>query len=83
MEPTIRDGDIVVVDCSAQTVERDGVYIFTFGNETFIKRLQRMPDSILVKSDNSLYSMWEIPSSRTQDLHVHGRVIWGWIGKEI
>lgn len=83
MEPTIRDGDIVVIDRSIRAIERDGVYIFTLGNETFIKRLQRMPDSILVNSDNPLYTAWKIHPDQGHELHVHGRVIWGWIGREI
>ncbi|MGC8732611.1 MAG: S24 family peptidase [Halothiobacillaceae bacterium] len=83
MEPTIRDGDIVVIDRSVRAIERDGVYIFTLGNETFLKRLQRMPDSILVNSDNPLYSPWKIQPGQAQELYVHGRVIWGWIGREI
>lgn len=83
MDPTIRDGDIVVIDSSVHAIERDGVYIFTLGSETFIKRLQRMPDSILVISDNPLYSPWKIHPDEGQELHVHGRVIWGWIGRDI
>lgn len=83
MEPTIHDGDIVVIDRSVRVIERDGVYIFTLGSETFIKRLQRMPNSILVNSDNPLYKTWEIHPESSQELHVHGRVIWGWIGREI
>jgi len=83
MEPTIRDGDIVVIDRSVRAIERDGVYIFTLGNETFIKRLQRMPDSIQVNSDNPLYSAWKIHHDQLDELHVHGRVIWGWIGRDI
>ena len=83
MEPTIRDGDIVVIDRSVQTIDRDGVYLFTFGQETFIKRIQRMPKTLSVNSDNELYKSWEIKPNEATELHVHGRVLWGWLGKEL
>ncbi|CQR45120.1 putative phage repressor [Thiomonas sp. CB3] len=83
MEPTIRDGDIVVIDRSARIIDRDGVYLFTFGDETFIKRIQRMPKALSVISDNELYKPWEIKPTEAMQLHVHGRVLWGWLGKEL
>ena len=83
MEPTINDGDIVVIDRSVETIDRDGVYLFTFGDETFIKRIQRMPKSLSVNSDNGLYKGWEISSEEASSLHVHGRVLWAWFGKPI
>jgi len=60
MEPTMRDGDMVVIDCSARRVDRDGVYVFTYGNDTFVKRLQRMPNVLRACSDNKLYDPWDI-----------------------
>ena len=81
MEPTIRDGDIVVIDRSVRTIDRDGLYLFTFGDETFIKRIQRMPKALSVNSDNKLYKPWEIKPNEATELHVHGRVLWGWLGK--
>ncbi|MBN8777503.1 S24 family peptidase [Thiomonas arsenitoxydans] len=83
MEPTINDGDIVVIDRSVQSIERDGVYLFTFGDETFIKRIQRMPKALSINSDNGLYKCWEISPEEATGLHVHGRVIWAWLGKQI
>jgi len=82
MEPTLRNGDIVVVDYSARNVDRDGVYVFTLGDSTFVKRLQKLPQSIKVMSDNKAYDSWEI-TPQEDDLLVHGRVVWVWGGREV
>jgi len=81
MEPTLRDGDIVVVDHSAREVDRDGIYIFTLGQATFIKRMQRMPTAIRACSDNKNYESWDIQNDETVDMHVHGRAVWVWGGR--
>ena len=83
MEPTLRDGDIVVVDHSARDVDRDGVYVFTLGNTTFVKRLQKLPQAIKVMSDNKIYDAWEITPHDPDDMLVHGRVVWVWGGREV
>ncbi len=81
MEPTLRDGDMVVIDCSARAIDRDGVYVFTHGDGTFIKRLQRMPNALRACSDNKLYDPWDITDA--EGLHVHGRVVWVWGGRVV
>jgi phage repressor protein C with HTH and peptisase S24 domain len=83
MEPTLRDGDIVVVDHSSRKVDRDGVYVFTIGETTFVKRLQKLPQVLKVMSDNKIYDPWEIASHGSDDLLVHGRVVWVWGGREV
>jgi phage repressor protein C with HTH and peptisase S24 domain len=42
-----------------------------------------MPKTLSVNSDNELYKSWEIKPNEASELHVHGRVLWGWLGKEL
>ncbi|MEM8400438.1 S24 family peptidase, partial [Morganella morganii] len=56
--------------------DSDGIYVFTFENSLFIKRLQRVKGRRLaVKSDNEAYETFYIEESETHDLHIIGKVI--------
>lgn len=73
MEPTLRDGDIAILDRSVHELGRDDVYAFQLADEGYIKRLQRAGSRIIVRSDNQAYGPWEIgPDDRFTIL---GRVV--------
>ena len=74
MEPTIRDGAPMVIDCS-DLGERDDVYVLRRGSGITVKRLQHLADrSILLKSDNSAYEADRLPKDDGDELKVIGRV---------
>ncbi|WP_243140671.1 S24 family peptidase [Pelistega ratti] len=54
MYPTIRDGDILMVDITCNRFDGDGIYIIAINDELFTKRLIRDIDdgSLLIVSDN-------------------------------
>jgi phage repressor protein C with HTH and peptisase S24 domain len=54
MLPTFHDGALVIVDCGARTIDRDGdVYALAKGSELFVKRVFRTPTGDwVVRSDN-------------------------------
>lgn len=79
MEPSLRPGDVVLVDRSHIAPKRDGIYVIRMGESLLVKRLQRLPNHIVkVTSDNPAYDPFEI----SLDFNIHnefeviGRVIW-------
>jgi phage repressor protein C with HTH and peptisase S24 domain len=80
MEPTLHDGDIVLIDCAESTIDRgERVWAVVYGGLGLIKRVRRLPgDRYHLLSDNQ-----RVPPIETsaEDLHVVGRVIW--IGRRI
>lgn len=83
MVPAIADGDLLAVDLGRQSVGEDGIYCFrTDDSGLMIKRLQRMPDKvILVKSDNQAYQPFTVTPDYKGVFEVIGRVVW--VGRKI
>lgn len=77
MEPTFKDGDLLLVDTSAE-LDRDAVFVFSSAGRLFVKRLQRRLDGSLVAiSDNRAhYEPFPIPADT--EIHIHGRVLCVW-----
>lgn len=77
MEPTINDGDSVVIDCGTFEHIIDGkVYAFVDpDNGLRIKRLRRKSRSLIVHSDNPQYSDEIIEGEDMNRLKIVGRVI--------
>lgn len=76
MEPTFRNGDLIVVDRQDRDLKRDGVFCVLVDGDLYVKRVQRIPGAILFISDNSLYRPFEIPLKEVEfRLQVLGRVV--------
>lgn len=73
MAPTLESGDLLYVDISENYFAADGLYVFTFDGQTFIKRLQKVGKEMLVISDNPTYKEWTF--TQDDDVFIHGRVI--------
>ncbi|MCX9146577.1 LexA family transcriptional regulator [Erythrobacter sp. WG] len=74
MEPTIRSGEIVLIDRSQNTPRMDdGIWAVTHGEIGMIKRLRQLPSGVVeLHSDNQLVR----PQTAVDgELHVIGRVI--------
>lgn len=75
MEPTIRDGDLLLVDTAARDVVAAGIYVLATNGEASVKRLERLPDGGLwVKSDNGAYPERTLPASHAARATIAGRV---------
>lgn len=73
MAPTFDDGDVVLVNRDRTDVASGAVYVFTVGEEAFLKRLQRKPgEPLLALSDNRSYDPFPLP----EDARIEGRVVW-------
>lgn len=80
MQPTIMDGDIVLIDMAQRRIDdQDRIWAVAYGNLGMVKRVRTMPGgSILLMSDNKVVSPIEAVDDEMQVL---GRVIW--IGRRI
>lgn len=82
MEPTLRAGDLIMVDLRENRVGEDAIYILRFDGLLIAKRLQRMLDgNIHIRSDNPAYKEQVVSKSATADIHIIGRAVW--VGRRI
>lgn len=75
MQGTIEPGDLIFVDQRVTYFDGDGIYVFDFNGDTFVKRLQKVKNDLLVISDNTKYREWTITPEEAEMLHVSGRVM--------
>ncbi|MBF0148193.1 MAG: helix-turn-helix transcriptional regulator [Magnetococcales bacterium] len=85
MTPTINDGDLLLIDkriSKIKDLKNGTIYVFRVDTHLYAKRIQRRMDgSILVMSDNKIYSDEVISADSLADIHFIGRVVW--IGRTI
>ena len=77
MEPTLSDGDEVLVDGSDHASRlRDGIYVLRSDDTLAVKRIALKPGgkTITITSDNPAYPTWDDIERRS--IHIVGRVIW-------
>jgi len=73
MEPTLRDGDEILVDRTPQPL-RDGVHVVRVEDTLLVKRLETGRSGLFTLiSDNPAYRAIELPRG---DVAVIGRVVW-------
>lgn len=73
MEPTLRDGDEILVDRTPAPL-RDGVHLLRVDDTVLVKRVETgHPGRILLLSDNQAYSTI---TCLPQDVTIIGRVVW-------
>lgn len=78
MQPTIHDGDLLLIHTSDRKLREFGIYVLEFEGQRLVKRVQRKLDgSLLLISDNTIYEIERIPPERTSNVVVLGRVVWG------
>ena len=73
MEPTLKEGDIIMGDKSRSNTSKDGIYIVKKDDRLIIKRIQFQGDVVLIKSDNKFYDTYTVPAS---ELEVVGKAVW-------
>lgn len=82
MSPTLKSGDVMLVDTSIKDVKVDGIYVLKGHGRLFIKRVrQRLDGQYEISSDN--------PNHKTSDVlngdnpvEVLGRVVFYWNGEK-
>ncbi|MEQ8346195.1 MAG: helix-turn-helix transcriptional regulator [Sneathiellaceae bacterium] len=81
MEPAIRSGDLLLIDCSVETIMDDSIYLVSLSDFLLVKRVQKMLRGVIVSSDNPSYKPITLNAEEAAELHVRGRV--RWIGRLI
>ena len=73
MEPTLRDGDEILVDRTPRPL-RDGIHVVRIGDTVLVKRIETgRPGVLALVSDNPAYRPLELPAG---EVAVIGRVVW-------
>jgi phage repressor protein C with HTH and peptisase S24 domain len=76
MEPTIHDGDSLLVDTSQTTVQDGKVYALWYDGGERVKRLFRLPGGGLrIVSDNARFPTVEVQARDQEHVRVIGRVV--------
>lgn len=79
MQGTIENGDVLFVDASIRTFDGDGIYVITRGNDTHVKRLQRLHGDVLaIISDNRAYESERLTDEDANAVMICGRVLAAW-----
>lgn len=78
MEPTLRGGDVILVNQQITRPDREGIYILRMGEMLLVKRLQAVPGGNLrVISDNAAFDSWVISlADLGVEIAIIGRVVW-------
>ena len=82
MEPTLKDGDAVLIDHSHNRIGGEGIYVIWMDDHLYAKRLQKQYDgSLKIISENRTYSPMDVPKERVDEINVIGLVVWscGWM----
>jgi len=76
MEGTINDKDLVIVDRGVNEFVGEGIYVVTWHQELYIKRMMRLDeDHFRLISDNQYY---ENQTARIDDVTIHAKVLLIW-----
>jgi phage repressor protein C with HTH and peptisase S24 domain len=78
MEPTLANGDLIVVDTTEGRFKSDAIYVLQQGDRLWVKRLHyKLDGTVLVKSDNaSKYEPELFKGDQLESLRIIGRVVW-------
>lgn len=77
MEPTIKDGDVLMLDTAITDLVSGRIYVVDLGGELLVKRIQRrLNGALLVLSDNDRYPPEELQPSDAAPLRIVGEVVW-------
>lgn len=77
MEPTIRDGDTLLVDTSIDRVRDNAIYIVVYDGLVLVKRMHgKFDGSMTLISDNAIYPPETISAHDVPALNIAGRVMW-------
>ncbi|MFT4925596.1 MAG: phage repressor protein C with HTH and peptisase S24 domain [Phenylobacterium sp.] len=77
MQPTLDDGDMILVDLSDQQVRAEDIYLLQTDGSLMTKRLKKARNGELqVISDNPQYPSWSIKPSEDEQSQVVGKVVW-------
>lgn len=83
MEPTIRSGDLLLVDRNKSKLKGEGIYLINLDDGLMVKRIEfLLGGSVAIRGDNTAVSREQVlPAMDLKKLHILGRVVW--IGSKV
>lgn len=76
MEPELKSGDTVLVDSSQSSIIAGLIYAVGIEDTIMIKRIEKHPGKILLRSDNKEYEPVIIEGEGINSMRIIGRIIW-------
>ncbi len=76
MEPTIREGDTVLIDQSQTRIMAGAIYAVGVDDTILVKRLEKHPDTLVLCSDNKDFPPIRLDVHAMDKVRILGRVIW-------
>ncbi len=78
MSPTIYDKDMVLIDESKKTLETGKIYAVGFEDVIYLKQIDFLPKTIVLKSHNKDYKDIELDKNEYNDeqFRIIGKVLW-------
>ena len=77
MEPTVHQGDLLLIDTSSSVISSLEIHVVEVGGELLVRRLERCLDgSIIIRTDNDRFLPQTLAGSDRDALRVVGRVVW-------
>jgi phage repressor protein C with HTH and peptisase S24 domain len=76
MEPEIKEGDMVLIDQSRSDVLSGGIYAVGVEDTVMVKRVERLPGTLVLRSDNTDYSPIHLSGDELDNVRVIGKILW-------
>ncbi len=76
MEPELKDGDTVLIDGSKNEILAGAIYAVGVEDTVLIKRVEKLPNKLVLISDNEKYSPTYITGDDINRVRVLGKIIW-------
>jgi len=76
MEPEIREGDMVLIDQSRSDILSGGIYAVGVEETVMVKRVERLPGTLVLRSDNTDYSPIHLSGDELDNVRVIGKILW-------
>lgn len=77
MEPTLSEGDMVLIDHQQREVAGDSIYVIRLDQHLYAKRLRWVPGGMLeIISDNHLYPPMKVEAAHLPEIDIIGKVIY-------
>lgn len=78
MQPEVMNNDVVLLDQSKRNVRPGPIFAVGFQKAIYLKRIDTLPDRIILKSTNPAYPPVEIPVGEQEGdaFRIIGQVIW-------
>lgn len=76
MEPEIKEGDMVLIDQSRSDVLSGGIYAVGVEDTVMVKRVERLPGTLVLRSDNVDYSPIHLSGDELDNVRVIGQILW-------